>query len=80
MKHFYFNKFTLTSEDYNITFIDNNIFLLRRQDYPTNNTFTYSTYFTTIHSWIIIFYFYNSTLMDNHILFLGPSELVYTVL
>ena len=45
------------------TFIDYDIFVivvLRRQEYTINttNAFTYSTEFTTVHSWIIIFLFY----------------------
>ena len=35
--------FILTSRDYNITFIDNNIHFLRYQDYTTN-TFIYSSF------------------------------------
>ena len=43
------------------------VVVLRRQEYTINttNAFTYSTEFTTVHSWTIIFFL--------------PPELVYTI-
>ena len=55
IQYFYFR-----SQDCDNTFIDYDVFVvvLRRQEYTINttNAFTYSTEFTTVHSWTIIFF------------------------